>query len=211
MRAVPRRSNIVIVEGTCGSGKTTLLRAAESMFESSTVLYQRTTYAPIAPPEDDGTLDDDSDRSALLDVVRRIHDESASKQLVLVDTLHATHFVRAGVLTLPSFVEIDRALNDLGALVVVLRISEDAIRQRTVEDRRGSGFYEYAKKFGRTEEDRTSYFAREQSRLLDLLARHSRLPHIVLDGEEPIDSLRVRFHRAVRHHVNVRDGLNVGG
>lgn len=195
----------MIVEGTCGSGKTTLLRAAESMFQDRgvSVLLQRVTYAPIATQEDDGTLNDERNRRALLDIVHRVRDELIqSKRLVLVDTLHATHFVRAGVLSVESFVEIDRALNELGALVVVLRINEEAIRTRTIVDRRGTGFYEYARKFGATEEDRLLYFAREQERLIDLLATHSCLPQFVLDGNETRDSLHAQFRRTVQQHVD---------
>jgi thymidylate kinase len=177
------RPNVVIVEGTCGSGKTTLLRSFHATRErESTLLSQRVTYEPIAAREDSGSLDDESNRRALLDAVVLIRGIDG---LVLVDTLHATHFVRVGVLSVSSFADVDSALHDLGAMVVVLRISKEAIRERAVIGRRGTGFYEYSKKFGNSEDDRAIYFAREQERLLDLLASHSRLPQIVLDGEQP--------------------------
>lgn len=199
-------ARVVIVEGTCGSGKATLLRAASTMFAGHevSVLMQKVTYAPITEREDNGTLDDESNRRALLDNVSRIREEAvAAKRIVFVDTLHATHFVRARALTLESFTAIDRRLCDLGALVVVLRIDEEAIRARAIVGRRGTGFYEYSKKFGASEEERTSYFAREQERLIDLLATHSRVPQIVLDAREPLEALHTRFRDAVEHHFEM--------
>jgi len=192
---------LVIVEGTCGSGKTTLLRSAPSIFAEASVLPQRVTYARIAPREDDGTLDDTTNREILRDIVGEIRGELSAQRLVLVDTLHATHFVRAGALSVGSFVEIDRALHELDALVVVLRVSEPSIRARTIIGRRGTGFYEYARKFGATEDDRTRYFAREQERLVELLDAHSCLRRVELDSEEPPDVLQQRFRDAVQAHL----------
>lgn len=189
---------MVIVEGTCGSGKTTLLRSVESFYRDRIrVLPQRTTYAPIAAREDDRTLDDTYNRNALLDVVRRIATDVDSQRWVLVDTLHATHFVRARALSISSFIEIDRALNELGAMVVILRIDEDAIRTRTIVCRRGTGFYEYARKFGDTENERARYFVQEQEQLIELLATHSCLPQLILDGSESRDALLMRFSSVV--------------
>ncbi len=168
------------------------------------VLDQKTTYAPIAAREDAGTLDDEYNRRALHAIVRRIRDEHVAGHLVLVDSLHATHVVRAGVLSTSSFTDIDRTLHDLGAVIVVLRISEDTIRRRALVGRRGSGFYEYAMKFGATEEERVRYFAREQLRILDLLEAHSCLPYVVLDGEQPADSLQPLFRQTVRLHLTHR-------
>jgi thymidylate kinase len=204
-RSVRRTAKVVIVEGTCGSGKTTLVRAAGSMFEGYEIraLLQRSTYGPIAAREDDGTLDDQSNRAALLDIVHHIRDELVGENhLVVVDALHATHFVRLGVLSVESFVEIDRALDDLGALVIALRISDESIRARAIVGRRGTGFYEYARKFGATEDDRTDYFAREQVRLFDVLGTHSRLPRLVLDGDEAAESLQARFRRVVQQYLD---------
>lgn len=198
-------ARVVIVEGTCGSGKSTLLRAASTIFDGLevSVLMQNATYAPIAEKEDNGTLDDASNRRALIETVRGIRAEAvAGRRIVLVDTLHATHLVRAGALTLKSFAAIDRALCDLGALVVVLRVDMETIRTRTIVGRRGTGFYEYAKKFGATEDERTLYFVREQERLIDLLLTHSRLPQVVLDGCEPRESLHARFRSVVDQHFD---------
>jgi thymidylate kinase len=199
-----RNANVVIVEGTCGSGKTTLLRAAELLFEERevTVLWQRVTYAPIAVHEDHDTLDDEINRRVLLDILCRVRDEVVEpRRLVLIDTLHATHLVRAGALTVESFVEIDRALNELGALVVALRISEETIRTRAIVGRRGTGFAEYARKFGATEDDMLIYFAHEQERLFDVLATHSSLPQVVLDGDGARESLHAQFRSAVQQHL----------
>ena len=194
----------MIVEGTCGSGKTTLLRSAGSTFCDREVclLAQRATYAALALLEDDGTLNDPSNRRILRDILARIRRELvSSQQLVLVDTLHATHFVRAGALTVASFVEIDREVADLDALIVVLRISERSIRARTIEGRRDTGFYEYARKFGSTEDELTTYFAGEQDRLVELLREHSRVRQVVLDADQPAETLREAFRGIVREHL----------
>lgn len=193
-------ANVVIVEGTCGSGKTTLLKAASSMSvgREVSVLFQRTTYAPIAPMEDDGTLDDISNRRALLDILQQVRTEVTSRRLVFLDTLHATHFVRGGVLSLGSFKEIDQALHSLAAFVVVLEVDEEAIRTRAIVGRRDTGFYEYAKKFGANEDDRRRYFAGEQRRVIDLLATHSALPQIIIDGNQAPESVYERFQHIVR-------------
>jgi hypothetical protein len=122
---------------------------------------------------------------------------------VLVDALHATHLVRVGALSTESFAEIERALEDLGAFVVALRISEASIRARTIVGRRGTGFDEYASKFGATEDDRVRYFVHEQQRLLELLEEHSRLPTVVLDGEEERASLHARFRRVVHERLDL--------
>jgi hypothetical protein len=188
-------ARVVILEGTCGSGKTTLLRAAPSVLPDRDVhlVPQRVTYGPIAAREDAGTLDDAGDRDAL----RAITLELGGSRPMIVDTLHATHFVRAGALSVASFVEIDRALGELDVLVVVLRISEAAIRERAIHARRGTGFETYARKFGATEDERVRYFAREQDRLLELLQVHSQLRRVVLDGDEPRAALAAQFRDAV--------------
>jgi thymidylate kinase len=189
----------VIFEGVCGSGKTTLLRATQAALADRevSVFLQRATYAPIASREDDGTLDDASNTRALVDVVQQIRDEVSSQRLVLVDTLHPTQFVRAGALSVSSFVSVDRTLAALGALVIVLHVDIDTIRRRTIVERRGTGFARYAEKFGATEEDRVQYFVREQERLVDLLATHSCLPQILLDGSESTDVLLATVRRAM--------------
>lgn len=92
---------------------------------------------------------------------------------------------------------VDRALNELGAMVVILRTDEDAIRTRTIVGRRGTGFYEYARKFGDTEDERARYFMREQERLVDLLATRSCLPQVILDGSESQHALLTRFASVV--------------
>jgi len=197
-------SGLVIVEGTCGTGKTTLLRAAGSTCCEREVrlLTQRATYAPLVSREDDRTLDDPGTHRFLREVVGEIRRELAgANRLVLVDTLHATHFVRVGALTVASFVDIDRELSDLHALVIVLRLGERSIRARTIVGRRGTGFSEYARKFGANEDERTTYFVREQDRLVELLHTHSCLRHVVLDADQSPETLQEEFRGVVQEHL----------
>ena len=200
-----RRSGLVIVEGTCGSGKSTLLASAPRMFAEREVrlFTQKETYGPIVRGEDDGTLDDALDHLILSQIVERIERElRQAGRLVLVDTLHATHMVRAGVLSARSFDAIDREVSQLRPLVVVLRVSEDSIRARTVVGRRGTDFSRYARKFGETDDELTGYFLEEQRRIIEVLERSRRRP-VVLDGDAPPGAVGRRFAGIVRDYLGV--------
>ncbi len=170
------------------------------------LITQEDTYAPIVPSEDDGTLDDASNHRILWTIVERIAREcSVGGRLVLVDSLHATHCVRVGALSVDSFETIDREVCRLGAMAVVLRLSEDSIRRRTIIGRRHTGFYRYAGKFGANEDELTAYFFKEQTRLIELMAEHSGLRPIVLDGDVPPDELRQQFAELVLDYLRHGD------
>jgi hypothetical protein len=187
---------VVIVEGVCGAGKTTLVRNASEVLPSTTrFLTQKVTYGPIAPLEDSNTLDDQTNRRHLLDIVASIRTALESSNLVVVDTLHITQFVRPGILSLESFLEVDEALRQLGASLAILRIGEEQIRMRAVVARQNTGFARYARKFGATEAELARHFSREQAQLIALAVGRSRLPVRLYDGEEPEELLYREFCR----------------
>lgn len=153
-------------------------------------MTQRETYAPIAPAEDSGTLDASLHAQLLREITANVAREAAEpSQVVVVDTLHGTQFVRTGTLSLASFQETDRELHALGAVIVMLCVSEACIRARTVVGRRGTGFRTYAQKFAADDDALTDHFVAEQDRMLCLLREQSRLPLVVLDGERPTAEL----------------------
>jgi hypothetical protein len=197
---LPVRARLVIVEGTCGAGKSTLLGRIPGLFacEQVRLFSQRDTYAPIVPAEDAGSLDDRTNLLALRGIVGCIRAAVGGHHLVVADTLHATHLVRAGALSLSSFDSIDAEVRSLGALNIILRLSIDSIRRRTIVGRRDTGFYQYAQRFGATEDALTSHFYREQERVLDLLAVRSKVPFVILNGDEEPEHVARQFAAAVR-------------
>ena len=195
---------LIILEGTCGAGKTTLRNALPSTLAGLRARHmsQRETYAPVVPAEDSGTLDAALHASLLREIIASVAREAAnSSQILVVDSLHATHFVRTGTLTVDAFQEADRMLHALGAVVVMLRISASSIRKRTVEGRRGTGFRTYAQKFGADEDALTRYFVGEQERLIAVLHEHSCLPLVVLDGERPAAELVLEIELLAHTHA----------
>jgi thymidylate kinase len=197
---------LIILEGTCGAGKSTLLGAlpAHLMGLETRCMTQRETYAPVVPAEDSGTLDASLHAQLLGVITAHVAREAAEpSRWVVVDTLHPTHFVRTGTLTLASFLEADRQLHALGAVTVMLRVSAACIRARTVIGRRGTGFHRYAQKFGADDDSLTDYFVAEQERMLNLLQEHSRLPLVVLDGEQPTAELVSEIERMARAAASV--------
>jgi hypothetical protein len=177
---------VVIVEGVCGAGKTTLVRNASEVLPPTTrFVTQKVTYGPIAPLEDSNTLDDETNRRHLLDIVASIRTTLESSDLVVVDTLHVTQFVRPGILSLESFLEVDEALRQLGASLAILKLGEEQIRARTVVARRNTGFSRYTHRFGATEAEVVRHFSREQAELVDLALGRSRLTVRLYDGEQP--------------------------
>jgi len=169
---------LLLVEGTCGVGKSTLRRALQA-HRPLLHVGPRSTYAPLVPAEDAGTLDDRANAEHLERVVAELRALGAAHPattLVLVETLHVTQRLRPGVLSPASFRAVDDALRELGCRTLLLHAPAAVLVDRVIAQRRGTGFARYASRFGTTEADVGNYFVREQARMRDLVARESRLP-----------------------------------
>jgi GTPase SAR1 family protein len=134
---------ILVVEGTSGVGKSTLVdlllrrhvaESAPRSLRSVVHLSQAHTYGPVARAEDLGTLTAAQDVAHLDSVVRSLEwlagslvHETKVKLYAVVDTLHLTHCFRPGVVTWSQVGDLDERLARIGAKLVVLRASEEAI------------------------------------------------------------------------------------
>ena len=156
------RRRVLILEGTCGAGKSTLLKRLSETTQVGSVWTQKTTYGPIVLDEDKGTLDDSLNFSILQRLTMRLEDELQQQNRGLVlDTFHITQYLRPGVLTKKSFTAIDQKLESLGARIVFLTMSKDDIAERTILQRKHTGFFNYIQKYGFIVEQLVEYFSRE--------------------------------------------------
>jgi hypothetical protein len=193
----------LLVEGTSGVGKSTLIDALIRRHVSScpprkvrTFVHfaQSHTYGPLAKPEDDGTLTTEANLRHLERIVGTIEWLHASVQeharawcFVLIDTLHLTHCVRPGVVKWSDVEPFDRRLALVGCKLLFLRAAPTAILERGVVPRRNEQFIrEYAKKFGRTEEEIHRYFVGEQETLASLFS-HSAMPKLLAQNDGAVD------------------------
>jgi hypothetical protein len=176
------------VEGTSGVGKSTLIDALIRCHVDSAKprkirtlvhLAQSHTYGPLATPEDKGTLTVDANQRHLERIVGTMEWLHASVQehtrpwcFVLVDTLHLTHCVRPGVMKWHDIESFDRRLSAVGCKLLFLRGTPATIWERGIKPRADQQFIrEYARKFGRTNEEIHRHFVREQEILMDLFSR----------------------------------------
>jgi hypothetical protein len=190
----------LLVEGTSGIGKSTLIdalirrhvgtsepRKIRTLFH----LAQSHTYGPLAVPEDRGTLTVDDNLRHLERVVSTMEWLHASVQehtrpwcFALVDTLHLTHCVRPGVVNWSDVAPFDRRLAAVGCKLLFLQAAPAVIWERGIKPRADQQFIqEYARKFGRTNEEIHGYFVREQETLLSLFSR-SVMPKLPLQNDE---------------------------
>ncbi|MCB9658669.1 MAG: hypothetical protein H6726_13550 [Sandaracinaceae bacterium] len=108
---------------------------------------------------------------------------------VAIDTLHLTQSVRPGVLRRESFDEIDQRLAAVGAKVLTLNLTRDAIAARAVDGRRDTGFYEYISRFAGTDAGIVQHLQREQAAIGERAEHWSALPHTAQSGELPVTYL----------------------
>jgi len=200
-----RSAPVVLVEGTCGAGKTTLIKAIEKLAEArgvATAMFsQRETYAPIAPSEDLGILDDELNRRILEGLLHSIRTRATGLGmggLVLVDTLHITQYVRPGVLSSQSYLTLASQAQQFVSLVVVLLARPSTLRERTVEGRRGTGFARYAAKFASEDDASVEYFLGEQSQILELVRKAPRVCSLELTSESPVEELALSVLSSLR-------------
>jgi hypothetical protein len=194
----------LLVEGTSGVGKSTLIDAlirrhvggsARRKIRTLVHLAQSHTYGPLATPEDKGTLTVDDNLRHLERIVGMIEWLHASVQehtrpwcFVLVDTLHLTHCVRPGVVEWSDVEPFDRRLAALGCKLLFLRATLNTIWERGIKPRADQQFIqEYARKFGRTEEEIHQHFVREQETLAELFSR-SVMPKLLMQNDVALDS-----------------------
>jgi hypothetical protein len=179
----------LLVEGTSGVGKSTLIDALirrhvdlakPRKIRTLVHLAQSHTYGPLATSEDKG-LTVDANLRHLERIVGTIEWLHASVQehtrpwcFVLVDTLHLTHCVRPGVVKWSDVEPFDQRLAGIGCKLLFLQGTPATIWERGIKPRVDEQFIrEYARKFGRNNEEIHSYFVREEEILTDLFSRSS--------------------------------------
>jgi hypothetical protein len=201
MDAMMTTSRVLLVEGTSGIGKSALADALVRRYVTSrpprklrTLLHltQAHTMGPVVPAADAGTLTVAQNRAHLDTVatliewhIHSVRAEEEPKFFAVVDTLHVTHTQRPGVLRWADVASVDARLADMGVRMLFLRASEDTIRRRGIEPRRGQPFMtDYAlKRFGPTADDVVRHFVREQDELQAAAARsHMKTGVVHVDG-----------------------------
>jgi hypothetical protein len=195
----------LLVEGTSGVGKSTLIDALIRSHASNSKprkirtlvhLAQSHTYGPLAVPEDKGTLTVDDNVRHLERIVGTLEWLHAGVQehsrpwcFVLIDTLHLTHCVRPGLVGWQDVADIDRRLAALECGLLFLEASPGNIWERGIQPRINDQFIlEYAKKFGSTNEEKHTYFVREQQTLASLFSA-SAMPKVALNGDGTFEAL----------------------
>jgi predicted ATPase len=180
---VADRFKAVLVEGIPGVGKSTLIDALIRRHVSSAEtrkirtlvhLAQTYTYGPLAPGEDACTLTVADNLQLLERIVQTIEWLHADLRhsdrpcFVLIDTLHLTHCLRPGVLPWEEAVSIDRRLAAANCKLLLLRGIRETIWSRCIQARASWEFLEYARKFGRTDEELHLHFVAEQAQLASM-------------------------------------------
>lgn len=153
-------------------------------------MAQSHTYGPLAAAEDRGSLTVDANLRHLERVVGMIEWLHAGVQeharpwcFVLVDTFHLTHCVRPGVVEWNGVEGFDRRLAALGCKLLFLQATPATIWERGIKPRADQQFIQqYARKFGRTEEEIHRHFVREQETLAGLFSR-SVMPKLLVQTD----------------------------
>jgi hypothetical protein len=114
---------------------------------------------------------------------------------VLIDTLHLTHCVRPGIVKWSDVQPFDRRLARVGCKLLFVRAAPTAIRERGIVPRKNEQFMqEYARKFGRTEEEIHRYFVSGQERLAGLFS-HSAMPKLLAQNDGTVDEIADNAYR----------------
>jgi hypothetical protein len=191
------RFKALLVEGVPGIGKSTLIdalirrhigSAAPGRIRTFVHLSQTYTYGPLAPAEDAGTLTL-ADNLRLLEhivgLLEWLHadlDHSDKQSFVLIDSLHLTHCLRPGVLTWQDAVAVDRRLAAANCKLLLLRGTDETIWSRAIQSRARCQFLEYARKFGRTDQELQAHFVAEQKRS-DEMFEQSAMPKTSIQND----------------------------
>jgi hypothetical protein len=196
---------VLIVEGTSGVGKSSLIDvllrrhvAARGAREIRSVLHlaQSHTFGPLARSEDGGTLTV-AENLAHLDLIASqlewfhasVQEHDRPWAFAILDTLHLTHCVRPGTVAWSDVAPVDARLAELGAKLLFLEAPAPTLWHRGIVPRLNEQFIlEYARKFGRTNEDIHAYFVSEQQKLRALFD-HSAMPKLSLNADESVETL----------------------
>jgi hypothetical protein len=196
---------ILIIEGTSGVGKSSLIDAllrrhvaARGSRKIRSVLHlaQSHTFGPLARAEDGGNLTVAQNLAHLDRIVSPLEWFHASVQehdrpwaFAILDTLHLTHCVRPGTVAWPDVAPVDVRLAALGAKLLFLEAQPSTLWHRGIVPRLNEQFIlEYARKFGRTNEEIHAYFVREQETLRALFD-HSAMLKLSLNADESVETL----------------------
>ena len=202
---------ILILEGASGVGKSTLIDAllrrhvatgGSRKIRSVLHLAQSHTYGPLARAEDDGTLTVAQNLAHLDRIASQLEWFHASVQehdrpwaFAILDTLHLTHCVRPGTVAWPDVASIDARLAALGAKLLLLEVQPSTLWHRSIVPRLNDQFMlEYARKFGRSNEEIHAYFVREQEELRELFDRSAMLK-LRLDADQSVETLAGRAYQ----------------
>lgn len=183
---------LLLLEGVCGAGKSTVSKALQKIGGEHEVvlLGQNFTYAPIAPAEDTGLLDNETNARFLgkqIAYLKTLLDTGDEKdRIVVLDTFHITQMIRPGVLSSDNFRIVDAALAELDCRMAFLWIDEETLMQRTIVERRGTGFARYVTKFGDSDNEVWEHFCQEQQDMWLVASEVSEMPVRRLDGSNSI-------------------------
>ncbi len=199
----------MLVEGTSGVGKSTVIDAlirrhvdgaVPRKIRSLTHLAQTHTYGPLAPAEDCGTLTVAQNCVHLERIVATLewlhdaHEHSPVPSFAIVDTLHLTHCLRPGIVAWPDVEPYDRRLAAIGCKLLLLTAERETLRARSIEARIGQQFLEeYARKFGRTNDEILDHFVAEQ-RKFTTLSGCSAMQTLTLDAGVPSGNASARAY-----------------
>jgi len=217
----------LLVEGTSGVGKSTLIDrlirrhvdgARERKIRTVVHLAQSHTYGPLAQAEGAGTLTVAENQRHLERIVGAIEWLHAGVQehdkawcFVILDTLHLTHCVRPGVVKWGDVEASDRRLAAVGCKLLLLRAAPETIWERGIVPRvREQFMVEYARKFGRNDEEIHQYFVREQETIGGLFERSAMVKRMVRNEGEIGDGVEEAYRFWTDDAGEPERGVGVG-
>jgi thymidylate kinase len=166
---------IIILEGIATSGKSTITESIKARLPGLALrtVNEEETHIPIMRQ---------TDELHIPFFKNLIEDVAAEKpDLVIFDRLYLTQAFRAGA-SLADYSGIEQLLSNYGALIVFLRVDEQAIAERVAKaaKHRDPSWGEYIKTKGATEDEIAEYYIAQQQSQIELLDT-TKLPHMICD------------------------------